>query len=185
MIYFIGGASRSGKSLLASRMMTQAGVPWLSLDVLRMGLVRGAPVLGLNAEADDLEEAARLWPIIRAMTENMIDDGRDYLIEGACLDPCDVATLVAAGEARACFLGYPRLSAKEKAGFVLQFRDGPNDWLTDEPRQVMLAHLLDGCRTSRRIEKSCGEVDLPFFDTGCDFGIALSAAERWLVAGQF
>lgn len=184
MIYLVGGASRSGKSLLASRILARAGIPWFSLDALRMGLARGAPILGFDPEADDLVEAGRLWPIVHAIVDNLIADGRDYLIEGATLDPRDVARLVGTGRARACYLGYPRLTAVAKADLVMRHRGGPNDWLTDEPRDAVLDHLTVGCRTSVLIQRLCADEELRFFDTGADFDAALSQAEEWLLTAS-
>jgi hypothetical protein len=178
MIYFVGGASRSGKSLLPTRLLARAGVPWLALDVLRMGLVRGVPCLCLDPDVGDLVEAARLWPVVRAMAENLIDDGRSYLIEGVCLDPFDVAPLVARGDARACFLGYPRLTDAEKLRAVRVHTGGPNDWLAHQPDEAVLAQVVDGCRISAGIEQACAATGLAFFDSGRDFDPALMAAEN-------
>ncbi|MGH6694199.1 hypothetical protein [Sphingopyxis sp.] len=182
MLFLIGGASRSGKSLLATRLMARVGVPWFSLDTLRMGLATGAPALDIDPDADDLQEAGRLWPIVRAMASQLIDDGRPYAIEGVCLDPHDVAAFAVDHRVAACFLGYPRLTPPEKAALTVEFRGGPNDWLADESEDEILAHLADGCRTSAALERSCAETRLPFFDTGQDFVTALAEAERHLLA---
>lgn len=182
MLFLIGGASRSGKSLLAERLLVRARVPWFSLDTLRMGLATGAPALGIDPEADDLQEARRLWPIVRGMAEQLIDDGRPYAIEGVCLDPHDVAAFAADHRVTACFLGYPRLASPEKAALVAEFGGGPNDWLADEPEDEVLAHIAEGCRISALLERACVETGLPFFDTGQDFAAALAKAEEHLLA---
>lgn len=44
MLYIVGGCSRSGKSILAGRMCSRHGIPWFSLDALKMGLYLGAPL---------------------------------------------------------------------------------------------------------------------------------------------
>jgi predicted kinase len=68
MLYLVGGCSRSGKSLLAERMRAKHGIPWFSLDALKMGLFHGAPTLGIDPNADDLLTADQLSPIVRGAT---------------------------------------------------------------------------------------------------------------------
>lgn len=182
MLFLIGGASRSGKSLLVERLLKRAGVSWFSLDTLRMGLARGAPALGIDPEADDLQDARRLWPIVRGMASQLIDDARPYAIEGVCLDPHDVAAFAADRRVAACFLGYPRLDPVEKAALVAAFGGGPNDWLAEEPEDEILAHVTDGRRISAVLERACAETGIPFFDTGQDFAGALTKAEKHLLA---
>jgi hypothetical protein len=43
MVLIIGGAARTGKGLLSRRLLLQTQQPYLSLDVLKMGLVNGNP----------------------------------------------------------------------------------------------------------------------------------------------
>jgi len=116
MLYLIGGCSRSGKSLLAERMRARHGVPWFSLDALKMGLRLGAPSLGIHPDDDDLETADRMWPIIEGILEHLIWDGRDYLAEGDNLRPQTVAAFIreTATPVTACFLGYPDVPSKPR-----------------------------------------------------------------------
>ena len=181
MLYLIGGASRAGKTLLATRFLQHAGVPWLSLDVLRMGLARGAPTLGFNPDRDDFDEADRLWPIVREICGNVFEYEKPYCIEGACLRPTHAAELIACleGRVRACFLGYPRIDAAEKVDLVRQHAGGPNDWLTNEPEAVIRKTIAAGAVRSEKIETQCRDLDLPFFDTGRNFEPALTLAESF------
>ena len=54
MIYLIGGASRSGKTSLVLRLLEEKSIPYLSTDVLMMGL-RGAGYSEYANEQDDIE----------------------------------------------------------------------------------------------------------------------------------
>ena len=163
-------------------MRARHGVAWVPLDALKMGLFLGAPSLGVHPEHDDLETADRMWPIVRGMIENLIFDGRDYLVEGVNLRPDTVAAFIAqtAEPVRACFLGYPDVPAEAKFVHVAKGAGQPNDWL-NRMGEVYVMDYLAGCqRFSRQIQADCARLGLPFFDTGPDFEGALAAAERYL-----
>ena len=184
MLYLVGGCSRSGKSSLAERMRVRHGVPWFPLDALKMGLHRGAPQLGVHPEHDDLETADRMWPIVQALIENLIFDGRDYLVEGVNLRTDTVAAFVQQSKdpIRACFLGYPDLPPEAKAALVSAHAGLPNDWL-NRMGPDYVARYLDQCQhLSVKLRDDCARLGLAFFDTGADFNGALDAAERCLAS---
>jgi 2-phosphoglycerate kinase len=182
MLYLLGGCSRSGKSTLAERMRVRHGVPWFPLDALKMGLHHGAPQLGVHSEHDELETADRMWPIVQAMVENLIFDGRDYLIEGVNLRPDTVASYIEQSEdpIRACFLGYPDLPVETKAAQVFAHAGLPNDWLNRMGPDYVARHLDQCRRLSAKLRDDCARLGLVFFDTGADFPSALETAERRL-----
>ena len=66
MIMMIGGASYTGKTLLAQRLLERYHYPYLSIDHLKMGLIRSGQT-ELTPEDDDEELTAYLWPIVREM----------------------------------------------------------------------------------------------------------------------
>ena len=92
MLYFIGGAARTGKGILARRLLAEMGLPYLSLDVLKMGLARGAPEFPIDPNAGALQVAARLWPLVREMSASLLHDEMDYVFEGEIV-PKDVHVL--------------------------------------------------------------------------------------------
>ena len=183
MLYIVGGCSRSGKSLLAERMRLRHDVPWFPLDALKMGLHLGAPSLGVNPHEDDLETADRMWPIVRGAIENLIFDGRDYLVEGVNLRPKTVADFIKETEApvRACFLGYPNAVIEIKTKQVAQHVGLPNDWLVRSGPDNVARYLEISRVLSLRLSEECSAVGIPFFDTGTDFHEALASAERALI----
>jgi hypothetical protein len=182
MLYLVGGASRSGKSQLAERMRSRRGVAWFPLDALKMGLFIGAPQLGVHPEQEELATADLMWPIVRGLVENLIFDGRDYLVEGVNLRPDTVAAFIDEAEApvRACFLGYPRLDAAAKAALVARHAGLPNDWLNRMGPAYVTTYLEQCRRLSERLQDDCARLGLAFFDTGADFAGALAAAEDYL-----
>ncbi|HEY2707945.1 MAG TPA: hypothetical protein VGI95_07820 [Caulobacteraceae bacterium] len=186
MLYLVGGCARSGKSTLAGRLCSRHGVPWFPLDALKMGLHLGASGVGVHPEHDDLETADRMWPIVKGLIENLIFDGRDYLVEGVNLRPATVAAFIAETdtEVRACFLGYPDVPLQAKLAHVAGAAGQPNDWL-NRMVPTYVAAYLEGCiAVSRELRDQCQALKLPFFDTGADYEGALTAAEHVLIGGE-
>ncbi len=164
-------------------MRVRHGVPWFPLDALKMGLYGGAPALSVHPERDDLTTAAQMWPMIRPMLENLMFDGRDYLVEGVNLAPDTVAAFRAerAGAVTACFLGYPEIDLVAKQAQVAAAAGQPNDWL-NRMGEPYVARYLAGCRErSRRLRADCQRLALAFIDTGGDFDTAMAAAEHALL----
>ena len=86
MITLITGASHTGKTALAQRLLEQHGWPYLSLDHLKMGLIRSGYTT-LTVEDDDaLTEL--MWPIVREMIKTAIENEQHMVIEG-CYLPFD------------------------------------------------------------------------------------------------
>ena len=86
MVILITGASHTGKTLLAQRMLEKYGYPYLSIDHLKMGLIRsGNTALTPN---DDEALTKYLWPIVREMIKTAIENQQDLIVEG-CYIPCD------------------------------------------------------------------------------------------------
>ena len=63
MIYLIAGPSHTGKTLLAQRLLERRRIPYLSLDHLKMGLIRSGTI-SLSPTQDEALTAV-LWPIAR------------------------------------------------------------------------------------------------------------------------
>ena len=63
MIILITGASHTGKTTLAQKMLEKYNYPYLSIDHLKMGLIR-SKVTDLTPLSDDNELTEYLWPIV-------------------------------------------------------------------------------------------------------------------------
>ncbi len=80
MIIIITGASHTGKTLLAQRMLENDQYPYLSIDHLKMGLIRSGNT-DLTPEDDD-ELTEYLWPIVREIIKTAIENRQNLIIEG-------------------------------------------------------------------------------------------------------
>ena len=90
MIILIGGASHTGKTNFAQRLLERYKYPYLSIDYLKMGLIRSGNT-ELTPMSDDLELTKYLWPIVREVMKTAIENGQNLIIEG-CYIPFDWQT---------------------------------------------------------------------------------------------
>ena len=88
MVILIAGGSHTGKTVLAQRILEERGWPYLSIDHLKMGLIRSGYTH--LTPSDDDELTAYLWPIVREMAKTAIENGLNLVIEG-CYIPFDWA----------------------------------------------------------------------------------------------
>lgn len=87
MIILITGASHTGKTALAQKLLEKYKYPYLSIDHLKMGLIRSGNT-SLTAMSDDKELTGLLWPIVREMIKTAIENGQNLIVEG-CYIPFD------------------------------------------------------------------------------------------------
>ena len=87
MVILITGASHTGKTLLAQRMLERFNYPYLSIDHLKMGLIRSSNT-ELTPLSDNEALTAYLWPIVREMVKTAIENDQNLIVEG-CYIPFD------------------------------------------------------------------------------------------------
>ncbi len=89
MIILIAGASHTGKTALAQRLLEKHKYPYLSIDHLKMGLIRSKNT-ALTPMSDDKALTAYLWPIVREIIKTAIENNQNLIVEG-CYIPFDWA----------------------------------------------------------------------------------------------
>ena len=87
MIILITGASHTGKTVLAQKLLETYNYPYLSIDHLKMGLIRSGNTK-LTPMSEDEDLTAYLWPIVREMVKTAIENNQDLIVEG-CYIPFD------------------------------------------------------------------------------------------------
>ncbi len=87
MIILITGASHTGKTALAQRLLEKYNYPYLSIDHLKMGLIRSGNT-NLTPLSDDNKLTEYLWPIVREMIKTAIENKQNLIVEG-CYIPFD------------------------------------------------------------------------------------------------
>ena len=111
MLLLVSGTSRSGKTLIAKKLLGEKQIPYLSLDWLMMGFNTGIPEYGIHHLLWPDEIAKKMAPFLGGVIDSMLAEGMDYVIEGEALLPQWVAGLVKRnpGRIRAVFVGYTEI----------------------------------------------------------------------------
>lgn len=89
MIILITGASHTGKTALAQKLLEKYQYPYFSIDHLKMGLIRSGNT-ALTPVSDERALTDYLWPIVREMIKTAIENRQNLIVEG-CYIPFDWA----------------------------------------------------------------------------------------------
>ena len=79
-IILITGATHTGKTKLAQRMLEKYKYPYFSIDHLKMGLIRSGNTNLTVSDDDALTEY--LWPIVRGIIKTVIENNQNMIVEG-------------------------------------------------------------------------------------------------------
>ena len=183
MLFLVSGASRSGKTLIARKILAGKQIPYLSLDWLMMGFNDGIPEYGINHLLWPNEIAEKMGPFLLGMIDSMLVDDMDYVIEGEAMLPQLVVDLVEKNPDRikAVFVGYTEINVNDKVALVKRHSGGENDWLTNESDEYIRDHIENMIAYSKMIKNGCEKHGLSYFDTSDDFLGAIQAATDFLV----
>lgn len=81
MIILITGATHTGKTFLSNELMKELQISVLSLDHLKMGLIRSK--MTLLTPTSSLEDLTNLvWPVARGMIKTAIENKQSLIVEG-------------------------------------------------------------------------------------------------------
>ncbi len=80
MILLIAGATHTGKTFQAQKLLEKYKYPYLSLDHLKMGLIRSG-YTSLTPEDDD-KLTDYLWPVTREIIKTAAENRQNLIIEG-------------------------------------------------------------------------------------------------------
>ena len=81
MVILIAGCSHTGKTLLAQKLLERYKYPYLSIDHLKMGLIRSGKTT-LTPE-DDAGLVDYLWPVVREIIKTAVENHQNLVIEGS------------------------------------------------------------------------------------------------------
>jgi gluconate kinase len=155
MVLLLSGCSHTGKTALAQRLLEQFHLPYLSIDHLKMGLIRSGQT-SLTPE-DDEQLTAYLWPIVREIARTAIKNRQNLVIEG-CYIPFDWRKDFSPEELQdlhCCFLIMSEPYIRSHFSQIMQYAniieqrlddsDCTPEWLIAENRANLEGCQLHGC----------------------------------------
>ena len=125
MVILITGATHCGKTLLAQRLLEKYKYPYLSIDLLKMGLIRSG-CTSLSPE-EDLELPRYLWPILREIIKTALKNQQNLIIEGAYI-PSQWTKDFDSDQLKQENLNYLRMCRKYGYRYILIDHAYPTDW---------------------------------------------------------
>lgn len=87
MVILIGGVSCTGKTVMAQKLLEKYKISYLSLDHIKMGLIRGNKYCDFSATDGDDVITNKLWPLVKGIIMTNIENGQHIIIEGCYLPP--------------------------------------------------------------------------------------------------
>lgn len=87
MIFLITGATHTGKTVLAQKLLEKYEYPYLSIDHLKMGLIRSG-ITNLTPKSAESDLTKYLWKIVREIIKTAIENKQNLIVEG-CYIPFD------------------------------------------------------------------------------------------------
>ncbi|MGO0713955.1 adenylate kinase [Bacillus subtilis] len=172
MLYIIGGASRSGKTTVAKRILEETKISYFSLDYLMMGIAEGAPELAVNPTEEDIKTAKRMWKIIDPLMRAMIENKIDYVIEGVQLVPSYLSKFEQdyLGKVKLCFIGKAEIDVQNSIDEIKFYSSKTeNDRFEDFNHRETVSELIRIKTDSIRIREECEKYNLRYFDSSFSF----------------
>lgn len=181
MLYVIGGASRSGKTLLSRRVVAEKQIPYFPLDSLFGALARGAPEFGVLYEDSFTDRPVKMWRLVKPLFNAVFNEEKHYLFEGDSLLPSQINELMVEGEPiRCCFFGYTKLTKDEKLALIRQYHQGETDWTKDISNEEMLPMVNDMIEFSKYLQQECNKYGIKYFDVSHNFEDVQNEAFEYL-----
>lgn len=183
MLYIIGGVSRSGKSLLAHKILKEKSIPFFPLDGLVGMLTHSAPEHGVRHQNDFIDKSEKTWKFSKELFKYHFKTQESYLVEGDCILPKQIAELQEKypENIKACFMGYSSLTAKQKLETVRIYNRGEEDWTNKHDDEAMLEMIEAMIIYSTYLKEECGKFNIPFFDVSENFEKVQAEAYEFLV----
>lgn len=184
--YFIGGASRSGKSTLCRALSANECVSYFSLDFLHQGVERGLTQIAeaMLAQAGPAAAEKITHAIVPGLIDNVIYNDVSYILEGGWLQP-DIAAQIKdryrTKDIRICYVGYPGADPQAKVAEIRAYT-GPNNYLSTKSDDEIRAHVKAQIRGSVWYKEEADKHGFIFCDTSQQFASSIEDAKKALLA---
>jgi len=185
MLYILGGVPRVGKTIIAQAFLERTHIPFLSLDLFKMALVKGLPQAGVDPNDASDVVAKQIWPAVRGLCTTILENKRDHLIEGDSILPVHASHLSATfpGQVRACFLGIERANPANRLATIRE-HPGPEDWLSEYDDDEVLRMIDEMIEFSSVLRSQAEESGFPYLESRGEYGAFRERVLKFLVTGD-
>ncbi len=181
VLYLVGGASRSGKSQVVKRLLSEKQVPYFPLDVIMMAFANGALV---NHRDTPGNRSKVLWPFTETVINVTPNNIEDYAFEGDYFFPENLKSLEKRMHGRAfkaIFLGYSNIDHREKLKNIRRYAS-QTDWTKKRTDDELLEHIRVHSLFSRTLKEQCVTLGFNYLEASDDFLKYVDEAYRLLIA---
>lgn len=170
MLYILGGASRSGKSIVARRLVEEKKIPFFCIDFLISSL-QEVKHLEINHGQEFIVKAEKLWPLTKPLYSHLITEEPKYLIEGDGILPKNVAEIqkMFPGKVKACFVGFSQIDPSAKLKLVKEKGGQTDDWTKNYSDEELLGFIKEMIDFSKYLKGECEKYDIKYFDSSDNF----------------
>src|SRR3989344_8244326 len=183
MLYILGGASRSGKSMVARRFVSEKQIPFFCIDFLITPL-QEIPSLNIKHGQPFISKAEKLWPLVKPLLIHLIKAEPNYLIEGDGILPNQVAELLKgfSSDIKACFVGFSEINPQDKFKQVRKLDGDGNkdDWTKNISDEKLMSYIKNMVKFSKYLKSECNKYDISYFDSSNNFSECLESVFQYL-----
>lgn len=179
MVVLLGGVGCAGKTLMAQRLLEKYQIPYLSIDHLKMGIIRGTDDCGFCASDSDELITGKLWGIIKGIIMTNIENGQNIIIEGCYMRPRGVAELGEKyrGEVVSAFIGFSENYINNS------FQSGISAHASEIERRGEENPPPNLVRESRVLKAECEKYGAKYFEIEADYEKEADVVFAWLGGG--
>jgi hypothetical protein len=175
MLYFIGGASRSGKSQLVRKLLSANNVPYFPLDAVMMACSKRPECFKMNHQDSPQERSVALWPFTEEIVNTTSYHLDNYAFEGDYIFPNNIKAFEKKYSGRrfsAVFLGYADIDPEKKLQDIRRF-SSLMDWTRKRSDEQLLEHIKVHIAISITLRDQCAIHGFPYFEAKNDFAAYL------------
>ena len=178
MVILIGGVSCTGKTAMAQKLLETYKIPYLSIDHIKMGLIRGSQTCNFKVTDSDDDITVKLWPIVKGIVMTVIENNQHLIIEGCyiptnCLESFESEY---ANEIISFFIGFSEqyLSNNFKSGIIEHLNVIEHKMLDDyiQPDNFKMLHA--------QIKESCIMNHATYFEIDKDYLVETKTIYQWI-----
>ncbi len=172
--FIVAGVPTAGKSTFSRELIKKYFVQHICIDPIIEGFEDVFPQLGITHDADNLNDHLKVCqnfkPFLFRMIESLKHD--DFVFDGFRLPFEDLHATYP--HLQYFVFGYPNSTPQERLDCVRQF--DLSNWTNEMSDTELLNTFEFFIEESKRLQRICQHLNIPFYDTGKDYLPNIEAA---------